>query len=249
MATIESSTLLSSPAPRKYLDFAQSGPYFAGLLLIALVAFWPSYLSKGLAASSSYTHLHAAAATLWILMLIIQPMLIRTRRLELHRMLGRVSYGLATAVVLSVIFLAHSRIQGLEGSAYARQTFVLYLQTFLAFLFAISYVLAILSRRTAALHARFMICTSLTLIDPIFIRLINWSDFQLPVSPFWFTFGLTDVIFLVLIFLERNKTSGRRVFPIMLAVFAMGQFPALFRLTDLPLWQSFARWFSALPLT
>ena len=30
---------------RKPLDLARSGPYFVGLLLMAVVAFWPSYLT------------------------------------------------------------------------------------------------------------------------------------------------------------------------------------------------------------
>ena len=55
-------------------DLARSGPYFAGMLLVALVAFWPSYLSQ-LGANGAYTHLHAILATLWILLLIAQPTL------------------------------------------------------------------------------------------------------------------------------------------------------------------------------
>jgi hypothetical protein len=239
----------AAPAARQPIDFSQSAPYFAALLLTAVVAFWPSYLSRGFAASSSYTHMHAAMATLWILMLITQPAVIRARRMELHRRLGRFSYGVAAAVLISVILLAHSRIKGVDGPAYARQTFVLYLQMFLGALFAISYVMALVTKRNTALHARFMVCTSLTLIDPIFIRLLNWAKPQLPFSYFWITFGLTDAIFLILIFLERKKPTGRMVFPVMLGVFALAQIPALLRLTNAPIWQAFARWFAALPLT
>ncbi len=49
------------------LDPAKSGPFFAGMLLIALISFWPSYLSQ-LGAQSAYTHLHAslAAYILWL---------------------------------------------------------------------------------------------------------------------------------------------------------------------------------------
>ena len=49
------------------------------MLLIALISFWPSYLSQ-LGAQTAYTHLHASLAGLWILMLIVQPILIRKRR-------------------------------------------------------------------------------------------------------------------------------------------------------------------------
>jgi hypothetical protein len=94
-----------------------------------------------------------------------------------------------------------------------------------------------------------MICTGLTLVDPVVIRLMFWADPTPTWNYQWFTFGLTDVILLALIWLERDSRTGRRVFPAMLAVFVLAQIPALFALTNTPTWQAFARWFAALPLT
>ena len=62
----------------------------------------------------------------------------------------------------------------------------------------------------------------------------------------WLTFGLTDLILLALIWLERHNRAGRGVFPAMLLVFVAAQAPALLGLTDGALWQGFARWFAAL---
>jgi uncharacterized membrane protein YozB (DUF420 family) len=234
---------------RRSIDFARSGPYFAAFLLVALVAFWPTYLSQARSASSAYTHLHAVTATLWMLMLIVQPMAIRARRRDWHRALGRMSYALVAVVLVSMVLLAHRRIQGLDPEAYRIQTYVLYLQVSLAAVFGLSYVLALLTRRTTALHARFMVCTGLTLIDPVVIRLMAWADPTPSWNYQWFTFGLTDCVLIALIWLERDGRTGRRVFPAMLGVFILAQLPALFALTDAPLWQAFARWFAALPLT
>ena len=63
------------------------------------------------------------------------------------------------------------------------------------------------------------------------------------------TDGMTDLALVALIWLERHSRAGRIVFPIMLVAFVLMQVPALFGLTDAPLWQAFARWFAALPLT
>ena len=83
-----------------------------------------------------------------------------------------------------------------------------------------------------------MICTTVTLIDPVVIRLMFWAA----PTPTWnyqrFTFGLTDAVLIALIWLERNGRAGRRVFPAMLAVFVLAQLPALLFLTNHPLWQS-----------
>lgn len=236
-------------APPRAPDLSRAAPWLGALLALALVAFWPSYLSRMLA-WGSYTHLHAATAALWMLLLIAQPLAIRARRQALHRALGRTSFVLAPLVILSIVLLAHSRIQGLEGGAYAIQTYILYLQLSLTALFALSYGLAMLTRRRTALHARFMVCTALTLVDPILIRFAFWVD-HIPTWNYqWVTFGLTDLALLVLIALERHERPAvRRVFPAMLLVFALAQAPALLGGTESVPWQSFAAWFAALPLT
>lgn len=233
---------------RRPIDLSSSGGYFLGLLLLALVAFWPTYFSQ-LESSSGYTHLHAATATLWLLFLIAQPVAIRTRRRALHRVLGRVSYGLAAAVVLSIVLLAHSRITSLTGLSFSFQTYLLYLQLSLAVLFGVSYGLAVATRDVVAYHARFMICTGLTLIDPIVVRLLIWADSTPDWNYQWLTFGLTDLVLLLLIWADRNSRKGRWIFPMMLGVFVLAQLPAVVGVTNLVWWQEFARWFADLPLT
>lgn len=229
--------------------FTRSGPYFGGLLLLAVVAYWPTYFSRILSADH-YTHFHASLAALWILMLAAQPTLIRLKRPALHRLLGWASYVLAPLIVVSIVLLGHSRIKGVSGEAYAIQTYILYLQVSLTALFGLSYSLAIYKRHTVALHARFMLCTAFTLIDPVVIRLMFWMGSRTPTWNYqWVTFGLTDLVIVVLIFLERRSRSGRRVFPVMLAVFVLAQAIALLGLTNTAPWQAFARWFAALPLT
>jgi hypothetical protein len=185
-------------------------------------------------------------------MLAAQPTLVRMKRLALHRLLGAVSYLLAPLIVVSIALLAHSRIKGLTGEAYAVQTYILYLQVSLTVLFGLSYALAIYKRHTVALHARFMLCTAFTLIDPVVIRLMFWMGSRTPTWNYqWVTFGLTDLVILALIFMERRRgaRAGRWVFPAALAVFVLAQAPALLGLTNTAPWQAFARWFQALPLT
>jgi uncharacterized membrane protein len=227
------------------LNFSRSGPYFAALLAVALLAFWPSYVSRPLA-SSPVTHFHAFTATLWMLMLIVQPLAIRKRRLTLHRALGRVSYILAPLVVISMLLLAHDRIRGLTGARYAFQTYILYLQLSLALLFAVAYTLAIVKRRVPAVHARFMICTALTLVDPIAIRLLLWMNAEATWNYQWATYAATDVALIVMIWFERHARTGRAVFPAMLLAFVLSQIPALAGWTEWPAWQAFSRWFAGL---
>ena len=229
----------------RILDLSRSWKYFAGFLLLALIAFWPSYLSRP-AASSGYTHLHAVTATAWMLLLIVQSWAIGSHRVALHRTSGKASYVLAPVIVASVLLLAHDRISGIAPPDYPLQTYILYLQISLALLFALSYALAIWTRKSVARHSRFMVCTALTLIDPILIRIMFWIDPTPSWNYQWVTFGATDLVFLILIWLERNNRAGRLVFPAMLAVFVAAQLPALLGWTNGAAWQAFARWFASI---
>ncbi|NEZ04629.1 hypothetical protein G4Y73_10750 [Wenzhouxiangella sp. XN201] len=236
-----------APAAVRRLNLTGSGPFFGALLALAIVAFWPTYLSQ-LSGQTGYTHLHAASATLWLLLLIAQPMAIRAGRRDLHRMVGRLSYVVAPLVLASVVLLAHANMQGLAGERLAIQTYILYLQLSLGLVFAACYAMAIIKRHDSPVHMRFMLCTALTLIDPIVVRLMFMAQ-PLPTWNYqWFTFLLTDAVLVLLIWLDRNSPRGRWVFPVMLGVFVLIQIPALASLTSSGPWRAFAQWFAALGL-
>lgn len=230
------------------IEIARIWPYFVILLVIAVLAFWPSYFGAGLLSQVGYTHFHAISATVWMAMLIVQPWLIRKDQYTLHRRIGLASYVVAPVLIVSVILLANYRIRIATAENYQIQTYILYLQVFLAILFALSYILAMVYRNRSEIHARFMVCTGLTLIDPIFARILIFT-MPVPIEYHQFiTFGLTDLVFLVLIFAERKNLAGRWVFPLMLGVFILLQVPAFFAMGS-PTWQAFAEWFRSIPLT
>lgn len=235
-------------SPRSF-HLSAAGPWFAGLLLLALITFWPSYLSLPRSASSTYTHFHALTATLWMLLLISQPILVRGGRMRLHRTLGKVAWVLGPVFIVAALLLAHSRIVGIDGERYAIQTYVLWLQISLTSVFALCWALAMTWRRQMAVHARFMVGTALTLIDPIVIRSLNWIDNAPAFNYQWLTFGLTDLVLIALIAIERKAPTGRWVFPFLLVVFVLSQIPALFGWTRQPWWQAFSAWYAGLPLT
>ena len=238
---------MATPASELNLD--RSWPFVAALLVIAFVAFWPTYFAPGLSTSSFYVHFHAVTAALWMLLLVVQPFLIRRYRFDTHRAVGRVSYLLVPLLLISMVLLANYRLRSVPAEAYQLQTYVLYLQVSLAGLFALSFALAMVFRREAEVHGRFMVCTGMTLIDPVFARLFFWADPTTVEYHQFLTYGLTDLVFLVLIVSERRSSRGRWVFPVMLLVFLVIQIPALLWLTEWPVWQSIAKWFQSLPLT
>lgn len=227
--------------------YRNSAFYFIGLLFLAIAGFWQSYFSKLFSGIDSYTHIHAATMVLWLGMLITQVFLIRLHKRSLHNFIGNFSYLLVPILIVSLILLAHNQITIHDfGLTYTR-LYVLFLQLSLLAIFIIAYGLAIINRHNPVRHARYMIATALTLIDPAVARL----PIDLPSIPFSYqvwTFGLTDLILVTLIFLERKQKSGREVFPIMLVIFLFFQIINL-TMTRTPIWDNFALWFAKLPLT
>ena len=235
------------------LPMRWSGPAFAVLLFLALIAFWPGYLGLPKAQFNWWFHLHATTGSLWMLMLIAQPLLIHSGRRELHRRIGRTSYVLMPVIVISFVGLAHAVMQGKTGSEFGEQAYLFYVRVVLVAIFVASYVMAMIKRHHPAIHARYMVCTGLALVDPVVSRLAYRAlgrnqefNYQL------FTFGLVCLILMALIWMERSARSGRRVFPTMLAAFFVGGLPLAlnFYTWGWPweLWKSFAASFAALPL-
>lgn len=236
--------------------FHKSGYYFIVLLFLAVIGFWKSYFSKffsniesvhQFSEIDSYTHFHAGTMLLWLGMLISQAFLIRFKKRSLHKFIGKSSYALVPVLVISLILLSHNQITIHEfGITYSR-LYVLFLQLSLLVIFLIAYGLAIANRHMPARHARYMICTALTMIDPAVARI----PLDLPSLPFSYqvlTFGLTDFILIILIIMERHQNQGREVFPLMLAVFLVFQILNLTS-TRSHIWDDFSFWFAKLPLT
>jgi len=227
--------------------FNKSAYYFIALLVLALVGFWNTYFSKIFSETNFYVHFHAVTIMVWIAMLITQAFLIQYKKHDLHRVIGKFSYALFPFIVISLVLLAHQQITIYDFGIKYFRLYILFLQLSLLVIFIIAYSLAIAYRKSPMQHARYMICTSLTMIDPAVARIpLNIPD--LPFSYQVLTFGLTNLILIVLIFLERKQKIGREVFPIMLAVFVFFQTLNL-TWTRSSTWDSFAPWFAELPLT
>ncbi len=227
--------------------FNKSGYYFIVLLALALIGFWDTYFSKIFSETNFYVHFHAATMMVWIGILITQAFLIKNKKYDLHRVIGKFSYALFPFIVISLVLLAHNQITIYDFGIKYFRLYVLFLQLSLLVIFVIAYSLAIAYRKSPMQHARYMICTSLTMIDPAVARIpLNIPD--LPFNYQVLTFGLTNLILIILIVLERKQKSGREVFPIMLAVFVFFQTLNL-TWTRSSAWDSFALWFAELLLT
>ncbi len=218
--------------------------YFSGLLLLSIAAFWPTYFFPPKYETDWHVHLHGVAMFAWVLLLIAQAGLIRARRHDIHRQLGKISFALVPLMVASTLLMAAYR---LRQKIDIDTLYFLYLQLALIALLALAYGLAMARRRVPALHMRYMVCAALTLVDPIVARLLfiglgmDYPEGQV------ITFALVDTILLALIWNDQRHGRPIRVYPAMLAIFVAVQVPTFF-LYKSPAWREFAQWYAALPL-
>jgi hypothetical protein len=230
--------------------FRNSGYYFIALFAGALVAFWPKYISRPPGETDAYTHVHAAAMVVWCGLLIAQPFLIRGGRKPLHRALGALSYAVVPVLLAASLLLAHLRFRTMDDRTFAAEAASLYLPLSAVVLFGVAYGGGILFRKTPAVHASFMICTALTMIDPVLGRILAFYFPPLSNDLYYqaITFGLVDLILLGLILRERARGQGRWALGSMLVVF-VGAHIGWFTAAQSDGWRVFADWFRRLPLT
>ncbi len=230
--------------------FRSSGYWFIALFAAAVLAFWPRYLSRLGEPIDGYTHFHAAVATVWCLLLIVQPFLLRAGRRVLHRRLGLLSWVVGPLLVVASLQLTNARFRAMDAAAYAEAAKFMYLPLHAAVLFAWAWVLAMAFRRTQPLHARFMIATGVVLIDPIVSRIVDFygRPFANPIHTQVLTFALEDVILLALLWRPRMAPGQRRVFAAGVAVFVLVQL-GWFTVAQGTGWLAVTAWFRGLPLT
>jgi len=234
----------------KKINFNTFGYYAVGLLIIAVLGFWPTYFSKffdGTADFNFYFHFHFMMATSWIVLLIVQPLLIRKKKLSIHKQVGKLSFIILPLFFVSVILLKHSLIGGevTEGLGAS-----LWLQLKDLVIIGTMFTIAMVNKKTMQIHARSMIATGIVFIEPTLGRFIILT--VLPEPDFYLGLGITVAIMyaliISLIIIERKQTKGRWVFPLLLAMYVVFHILIFFEIS-FPLWDSVAAWFVHLPIT
>ena len=142
---------------------------FIGIWLCAIIGFHKTYTIHfpQFGGFQWEQHFHGAMLMSWFLMLIIQPLLIRYNKRNIHRTLGKLGYILAPLVCYSIflvtrmVFLREIKTRPMESVLGQ-----LSLDIPTIFIFGLFFALAMINRKDAAVHMRYMIATSLLMIGP-----------------------------------------------------------------------------------
>lgn len=238
--------------PTQSINYRYITIFFIVFFLCAIVGFWNSYFTKIFDQENYRMHTHGIALILWLVLLIVQPYLIRTKKVRLHRTLGKFSYFLVPILVLTTLDLLKYSLSKAEQLGNTGYFFVaLVINALIAYL--IFYGLAIYHKRKANIHARYMICTAFPMFTPITDRIIG-NHFPslvayvptidtMPVVPV-IGFLMADLILVGLCIWDIRSNRRWNVFPPALLILLFYHFSVL-NFYKYPFWQSFCEWFHA----
>jgi hypothetical protein len=223
--------------------------FFAGMAAVILasvfVGFAKSYYLAGLFKAplpNLLVHLHGAVFSSWILLIIAQTSLVAAGRVDLHRRLGLLGFGLACLMVILGLLVATDSLAnrhyavGEKGAA-DRAFYAIPLADILMFSTLIYF--AFRNRFNPAAHKRLMLIATFSILDAAFDR---W-----PVPAAWWDFRVTPWLCcypLLLLLMGYDKWSTGKIQRVTLwasAFLVVVQTGRIF-IGRTVAWQSFATW-------
>lgn len=213
------------------------------LLIIPLTFFGfnPTYFSK-LSSTDILYHAHAGTMMLWVVLAIVQPFLIHSKKTNFHRIIGKASYFIMPLLfVTSYLIIRHTYYKfiasqtaeiekglliispeelSINAAAYI-MIGVVYIIWLLIF-----YLLAVINRKKIIYHATYMFAAILTLLGPTIDRILYQitmffgGSFNVFVENAVFVFILS--ILTALIFYQKSKSTNFKPALIALSIYVVG---------------------------
>ncbi len=187
-------------------------------------------------------HIHGALLMTWLMLLVLQPILLYMGRPKLHRTIGKVSWVLGPAIIVSLYLIGqhgYYRAISFDVPMHDVQTFIA-LDSRGLICFTIFWTLAMVYRKKSLPHMRYMIATGLLAIGPGFGRGIGQA--------FGDSLGgnvmtITDFVVLLvagsILFIDRDS---KKSFPASLTIFIVFlAYMLVWQIRDTALWQNIAQ--------
>jgi hypothetical protein len=228
---------------KSYHIYNNLGYWFLLFIVLIVAGFYKSYFAVISNPFPTIIHVHFTAMMVWTLILIVQPFLIKNKKLAWHRAIGKFSFVFFPVMILvnflmlrfvyyrelnnareeslkAVVPITESAI--LQKAAYLSSIVVYYI-----FFLIVFYSLAVFNRKKSAIHARYIVATSLTLLGPTVDRIIFFW-FNLEILPggipiFTVAFLIADLVLLLLLWKDYSRKKPTRTLATALGLYIAGQ--------------------------
>ena len=191
-------------ARKKFYRYAHL--YLTLGLVAVLLGFSTTYFTR----LSDFTlpyHVHGISATLWMILLIVQPYLFQKGKLKIHRYLGWTSLILVPTIVVCGVIMMKMMIQGQENYPPNLVYQLAFIDSCTLLSFALLYAFALYYRKKLMLHSRFMVATIFGPLLPALARMFLFtfgiaSNFDQALT---YSYTAIELTLLIIIWKERNK--------------------------------------------
>ena len=209
--------------------------------------FYQSYTSHfpTFANATTVIHIHGALLMIWLTLVVVQPMLIYLKKARLHRTIGKLAYVLGPLIIISIFFVGKGGYwRGMDVVTESENLSFMALDIRGLFSFAIFWALAMIYRKKASAHMRYMIATGILAIGPGVGRgLVASFDFSL-----YTALSITDVLELVIIgtllSVDLVKKYDYKPYLVVFLVLLVGKI--LWQIAYSDFWQTFAQGYADL---
>lgn len=218
--------------------------FFLGILICAFIGFHFSYTAKfptfeGL---TNAHHFHGFMLMSWFAMLIAQPLLIKSKKIELHKQIGKISYVQIPLLLWSIFLVSKvSFMRNLTAMPFDEALGGLSLDIPDIFAFGLFYILAMINKHNSAAHMRYMIGTSLLMIGPGMGRaMIIFGGLPFPVA-IDYSLYFTEIVAIAFITFDYTKNKSLKPFSVILSVLIVMHLLWHYQMGET--WQGVAGWF------
>ena len=220
---------------------------FTGLAIICFLGFYKTYFGSIASFSSTklVVHCHAVTVTLWLFILIVQPIFIVQKKITIHKFLGRLTYYLFPFIIIFVLLMEKSLYQKLEleHSSHQNNLAGLFAPFTNTIPFALFYLLALKYKKNVGVHARYMVGTGLMLLSSGLWRIFNrWLHLDIGIS---FEYALWITLFVIVAFIIYDKLKGiplkRNPFTLIALIHLITNILSI-SFPHTAYWQSFSQW-------
>ncbi len=157
------------------MPYRHANYFVAFVLLTIVVGFWGSYFAP-IAEVPIAFHVHAATATLWVVLLMFQHGSIHARRKGLHKFGGVFSLLLFPFLIVGFVMIVNVSAERFVASDSATARFLTpsfgLSMVFAILAYLVLYYLALRNRTSVRLHAGYMLATALVLFESPFSRIM-----------------------------------------------------------------------------
>ncbi len=149
--------------------------FFGLVALVSIAGFYNSYLIffPDFNRFKLLIHFHFVVFIAWFVLLVLQPLYIKRKQMNTHRLLGKLSYIVALLMVVTIAMLVKEKIIRDIAVSINHAAINAFIGVADIVSFSTCYLIAIVNKKNTRWHVAFIIGASLIVLNPGMSRLLN----------------------------------------------------------------------------